>query len=124
MEILAFKTGYILITVLLALLLVAALFLIPRFRRIQAIYGLRRLKSGSVAEAIILFSEECQGAYLQGERYYKLQVHVKPARGRNFVTEINVLREDLKSIPQAGDKVSVRYNHIGRKRNVVLNTEA
>nr|WP_295922791.1 hypothetical protein [uncultured Dyadobacter sp.] len=123
MEILAFQTGQTLIIILLALLLVSAVLLLVRLRtpRLQTLN--RYLKNSHIADAIVLLSEEQPGSYLHGNTFYKLQVHVKPMRGRNFVTEINVLREDLKSVPQSGDKVSVRYSYTGRKRMVVLNLD-
>lgn len=84
----------------------------------------REVTDGQVADAVVLLSEEHPGSYLQGEAYFTFQVHVKPARGRNFVTEVHVLREQLKHIPQAGDRVSVRFNYSGRKRQVALNLDS
>lgn len=124
MEILALQTGQTLVILLLALLLLIAVLLLVRLRRPRWYTLNRYLKNSHIADAIVLLSEEQPGSYLHGNTFYKLQVHVKPMRGRNFVTEINVPREDLKSVPQSGDKVSVRYSYTGRKRMVMLNPDS
>ncbi|ACT92746.1 hypothetical protein [Dyadobacter fermentans] len=123
MEILATLTEQWLLILLLAFLIVGGLWFLYRFRRTMLLLGGKSMQGGQVADAVVLLSEEHPGSYLQGETYYTFQVHVKPARGRNFVTEIHVLREQLNRIPQAGDHVSVKFNYSGRKRNVVLNPE-
>lgn len=113
-----------LLILLLAFLLFGGLWLALRFRRAVWLLAGRDIGQGQVADAVVLLSEEHPGSYLQGETYYTFQVHVKPIRGRNFVTEVRVLREQLTRIPQAGDRVSVRYNYSGRKRTVALNLDS
>lgn len=120
MEILAIRAGQLLLILLLTFLLIGGLWFAVRFRRTMLLFGGRDIREGQVADAVVLLSEEHPGSYLQGEGYYTFQVHVKPARGRNFVTEVHVLREQLTRIPQAGDRVSVKYNYSGRKPTVVL----
>lgn len=123
MAILAIHTGQLLLILLLAFLIIGGLWLALRLRRRVRLPAGRDIRDGQVADAVILLSEEHRGSYLQGETYYTFQVHVKPARGRNFVTEVHALREQLTRIPQAGDHVSVKYNYSGRKRMVVLNLD-
>ncbi|OJV14815.1 MAG: hypothetical protein BGO21_19210 [Dyadobacter sp. 50-39] len=123
MEILAIRAGQMLLILLLALLIIGGLWFALRFRRTMRLLGTRHMAEGQVADAVVLLSEEHQGSYLQGEAYYTFQVHVKPARGRNFVTEVHALRDQLTRIPQAGDRISVKYNYSGRKRMVVLNLD-
>lgn len=94
-----------------------------RFRRTVRLSGGGHIIDGQVADAVVLLTEEHRGSYIQGETYYTFQVHVKPARGRNFVTEVHALPDQLTRIPQAGDRISVKYNYSGRKRTVVLNLE-
>jgi hypothetical protein len=124
MEILAIRAGQLLLILLLAFLVIGGLWFALRFRRVMLLLGSRDIRGGQFADAVVLLSEEHTGSYLQGEAYYTFQVHVKPARGRNFVTEVHVLREQLTRIPQAGDRVSVKYNYAGRKRTVVLNLDS
>lgn len=123
MEILAIRAGQLLLILLLAFLIVGGVWFVLRLRRTMLL-GDKEIRDGQVADAVVLLSEEHRGSYLQGETYYTFQVHVKPARGRNFVTEVHVLREQLTRIPQAGDRVSVKYNYSGRKRSVVLNLDS
>ncbi|HWV30629.1 MAG TPA: hypothetical protein VN038_13305 [Dyadobacter sp.] len=123
MEILAIRAGQLLLILLLAFLIVGGLWFVLRFRRTMLPAG-KEIRDGQVADAVVLLSEEHRGSYLQGENYFTFQLHVKPARGRNFVTEVHVLREQLTRIPQAGDRVSVKYNYSGRKRFVVLNLDS
>jgi LPXTG-motif cell wall-anchored protein len=122
MEISALLIKQNLLILLLGFLVVAGLWLLLWFRR-KKLPGSGYIKDGQLADAVVLLSEEHPGSYLQGEAYYTFQVHVKPTRGRNFVTEVRVLHEHLKRIPQAGDRVSVRYSHSGRKRTVELNLD-
>lgn len=124
MEILAIRAGQLLLILLLAFLIIGGLWFALRFRRTMLLLGGRDIRDGQVADAVVLLSEEHRGSYLQGETYYTFQIHVKPARGRNFVTEVHVLREQLTRIPQAGDRVSVKYNYAGRKRTVMLNLDS
>lgn len=123
MAILAIHTGQLLLILLLAFLIMGGLWLALRLRHRVRLPAGRDIRGGQVADAVVLLSEEHRGSYLQGETYYTFQVHVKPARGRNFVTEVHALREQLTRIPQAGDRVSVKYNYSGRKRMVVLNLD-
>ena len=123
MEILAIRAGQLLLILLLAFLIVGGVWFVLRLRRTMLLRD-KEIRDGQVADAVVLLSEEHRGSYLQGETYYTFQVHVKPARGRNFVTEVHVLREQLTRIPQAGDRVSVKYNYSGRKRSVVLNLDS
>lgn len=113
-----------LLILLLAFLIIGGLWFALRFRRTMRLLGGGEIRDGQVADAVVLLSEEHRGSYLQGETYYTFQLHVKPARGRNFVTEVHALREQLTRIPQAGDRVSVKYNYSGRKRTVVLNLDS
>ncbi|SDD46336.1 hypothetical protein SAMN04487996_10189 [Dyadobacter soli] len=124
MEILAIRAGQMLLILLLAFLIFGGLWFGLRFRRTMLLLGGKDVRDGQVADAVVLLSEEHPGSYLQGEPYYTFQVHVKPTRGRNFVTEVHVLREQLTRVPQAGDRVSVRYNYSGRKPTVVLNLDS
>lgn len=109
---------------LLAFLIIGGLCFVLRFRRAMLLLSGRDITDGQVADAVVLLSEEHPGSYLQGETYYTFQVHVKPARGRNFVSEVHVLREQLTRIPRAGDRVSVKYSYSGRKPMVVLNLDS
>lgn len=113
-----------LLILLLAFLIIGGIWFGLRFRRTMRLLGGRSVRDGQVADAVVLLSEEHRGSYLQGEPYYTFQLHVKPARGRNFVTEVHALREQLSRIPRAGDRVSVKYNYSGRKRTVVLNLDS
>jgi len=124
MEILAIRAGQMLLILLLAFLILGGLWFALRFRRTMRLWSGRDIREGQVADAVVLLSEEHRGSYLQGEPYYTFQVHVKPARGRNFVSEVHVLRDQLTRIPQAGDRVSVKYNYSGRKPTVVLNLDS
>ncbi|WP_342085340.1 hypothetical protein [Dyadobacter sp. OTU695] len=124
MEILAIRAGQLLLILLLAFLIIGGLWFALRFRRAMLLLGGTTIRDGQVADAVVLLSEEHPGSYLQGETYYTFQVHVKPARGRNFVTEVHVLREQLTRIPQAGDRISVKYNYSGRKPMVSLNLDS
>lgn len=122
MEISALLIRQNLLILLLGSLIVAAVWLLLWLRS-KKLPRSRNMKDGQLADAVVLLSEEHLGSYLQGDAYYTFQVHVKPVRGRNFVTEVRVLHEHLKHIPQAGDRVSVRYSHSGRKRTVELNLD-
>ncbi len=124
MEILAIRAGQLLLILLLAFLIIGGLWFVLRFRRAMLLLSGRDITDGQVADAVVLLSEEHPGSYLQGETYYTFQVHVKPARGRNFVSEVHVLREQLTRIPRAGDRVSVKYSYSGRKPMVVLNLDS
>ncbi|GGM95550.1 hypothetical protein GCM10010967_31220 [Dyadobacter beijingensis] len=124
MEILALHSKQILLILSLVLLIAGGLWIAFRMRRTLLLLGGGNVPDGQTAEAVVLLSEEHPASYLQGDAYYTFQVHVKPVRGRNFVTEVHVLREQLKRIPQAGDRVSVKYNYSGRRRNVVLNLDS
>lgn len=123
MEILAIRAGQMLLILLLAFLIFGGLWFALRFRRTVRLSGGGHIIDGQVADAVVLLTEEHRGSYIQGETYYTFQVHVKPARGRNFVTEVHALPDQLTRIPQAGDRISVKYNYSGRKRTVVLNLE-
>lgn len=112
-----------LLILLLVLFTAGAVWFGLRIRRSVRLLAGRDLREGQLADAVVLLSEEHPGSYLQGEAYYTFQVHVKPARGRNFVSEVHVLREQLKRIPQAGDHVLVRYIYSGRKRTVALDLD-
>ncbi|MCF0074692.1 hypothetical protein LZD49_29675 [Dyadobacter sp. CY261] len=124
MEILALHSKQILLILSLVLFTVCGLWFAMRIRRATRLLRGRDIREGLVADAIVLLSEEHPSSYLQGDAYCTFQVHVKPARGRNFVSEVHVLREQLKRIPQAGDHVSVRYIYSGRKRTVALNLDS
>lgn len=124
MEILALHSKQLLLILLLGLFIAIVIWSFLRFRRTMILLASREVADGQVADAVVLLSEEHPGSYLQGDAYYTFQVHVKPTRGRNFVTEVHVLREQLNRIPQAGDRVSVRFNYSGRKRQVALNLDS
>jgi hypothetical protein len=66
----------------------------------------RWINSAIEAEAIILSIEQT-GFYVNEKRQVRLQVQVKPLKGRNFVTEINELEQPgLKE----GATIKVKYN--------------
>ncbi|WP_353719143.1 hypothetical protein [Dyadobacter sp. 676] len=124
MEILAIRIGQLLLILSLLLLILGGLWFALRFRRVMLLLAGRDIKEGQVADAVVLLAEEHPASRFQGEAYYTFQVHVKPARGRNFVTEVHVSSEHLPRVPQAGDRVSVKYNYTGRRRTVVLNLDS
>jgi len=66
----------------------------------------RWVSSAIEADAIILNIEQT-GFYVNSKPQVRLQVQVKPLKGRNFVTEINDIED-----PQmkAGASVKVKYN--------------
>ena len=105
---------------LVVLLILILWLLIKTFGKTKRMTGEEIFLKGQKAEAIILSIQET-GLYINNLPQLKVQMQVKPERGRNFVTEVNQVLPDMNiGSLQTGSKIMVRYNPFNRKQVVLL----
>ncbi|HWR32327.1 MAG TPA: hypothetical protein VN451_02275 [Chitinophagaceae bacterium] len=112
-----------LITGLITLLLMVVVFVflvLPLLRNNKLKKQL--LKSGEVAEAIILGFHHT-GVNINNCQQVKIQVQVFPEKGRNFITEImETLHPEELILLKSGSRIKILFNPPNRRQVRLMNT--
>ncbi|CAG5008461.1 hypothetical protein DYBT9275_04274 [Dyadobacter sp. CECT 9275] len=105
---------------LVVLLILILWLLIKVFGKTRRMSPSELLRSGQQAEAVILCVQET-GLFINNLPKLKVQMQVKPERGRNFVVEVQQTLPDFDAGSLlAGTRVLVKYNPSNHKQVVLL----